>query len=110
MWKHILNFELKLGIKKTSFSIYFLVFFSLAFLIVNVLGGAFTGARIVIGNANNHLNAPLVIAELQTLISMIGVLISAAIFGNAGYRDFEFNTHSLFFTIFLILKYFSFFL
>mgnify|MGYP006444405713 CR=1 FL=1 len=97
MWKHILNFELKLGIKKTSFSIYFLVFFSLAFLIVNVLGGAFTGARIVIGNANNHLNAPLVIAELQTLISMIGVLICAAIFGNAGYRDFEFNTHSLFF-------------
>jgi ABC-type transport system involved in multi-copper enzyme maturation permease subunit len=98
MWRHILNFELKLGLKKTSFIVYFLVFFSLAFLIVNILGGAFTGARIIIGNANNHLNAPLVIAELQTIISLIGVLICAAIFGNSGYRDFEFNTHSLFFT------------
>ena len=98
MWIHIFNFELKLGIKKTSFIIYFLVFFSLAFLIVNILGGAFTGATIIIGNANNHLNAPLVIAQLQIIISLIGVLICAAIFGNSGYRDFEFNTHSLFFT------------
>ncbi len=98
MWRHILNFELRIGFKKTSIIVYFLIFFSLAFLIVNVLGGAFTGARIVIGNANNHLNAPLVIAELQTVISMIGVLICAAIFGNSGYRDFQYNTHSLFFT------------
>ena len=98
MWRHILNFELKLGIKKTSLIIYFLVLFSLAFLIVNILGGAFTGARIIIGNANNDVNAPLVIASIQIMISLIGVLICAAIFGNSGYRDFEFNTHSLFFT------------
>ena len=98
MWRHILNFELKLGLKKTSLIIYFLVLFSLAFLIVNILGGAFTGARIIIGNANNNVNAPLVIASIQIMISLIGVLICAAIFGNSGYRDFEFNTHSLFFT------------
>ena len=98
MWKHILNFELRLGLKKPSVIIYFLVFFGLAFLIVNILGGAFTGARIIVGNANNNLNAPLVIATFQTIFSIIGVLIFAAMFGNAGYRDFEFNTHPLFFT------------
>ncbi|MGY8765169.1 MAG: hypothetical protein ACKVLE_10580, partial [Fidelibacterota bacterium] len=98
MWKYILNFELKLGFKKTSVLVYFLVFFGLAFLIVNILGGAFTGARIIIGNANNDLNAPLVIAMLQNIFCIIGVLIFAAMFGNAGYRDFEFNTHPLFFT------------
>ena len=98
MWKYILNFELKLGFKKTSVLVYFIVFFGLAFLIVNILGGAFTGARIVVGNANNNLNAPLVIGSIQTVFSIIGVLIFAAMFGNAGYRDFEFNTHPLFFT------------
>ena len=84
MWIHIFNFELKLGIKKTSFIIYFLVFFSLAFLIVNILGGAFTGATIIIGNANNHLNAPLVIAQLQIRRSISGVFICAALFDNSG--------------------------
>ena len=98
MWKHILNFELRLGIKKTSILVYFFVFFGLAFLIVNVLGGAFSNARIIVGNANNYLNAPLVIAMMQNIFGIIGVLIIAAIFGNAGYRDFEYNTHPLFFT------------
>ena len=98
MWKYILNFELKLGFKKTSVLVYFVGFFGLAFLIVNILGGAFTGARIIVGNANNNLNAPLVIAMLQNIFCIIGVLIFAAMFGNAGYRDFEFNTHPLFFT------------
>ena len=73
MWKHILNFELRLGLKKPSVIIYFLVFFGLAFLIVNILGGAFTGARIIIGNANNNLNAPLVISTFLTIFSIIGV-------------------------------------
>ena len=84
MWKRILNFELRLGLKKPSVIIYFLVFFVLAFLIVNILGGAFTGARLIVGNANNNLNAPLVIASFQTIFSIIGVLIFAAMFGNAG--------------------------
>ncbi len=92
MWKYILNFELKLGFKKTSVLVYFVVFFGLAFLIVNILGGTFTGARIIVGNANNNLNAPVVIAMLQNIFCIIGVLIFAAMFGNAGYRDFEFNT------------------
>ena len=98
MWRHIAYFEVKQGFKKTSVWIYFSIFFALAFLIANVLGGAFTGASIVIGNQGTNINSPLLIAELQTIFTIFGVLICAAIFGNAGYRDYQTNMHPLFFT------------
>ena len=98
MWKHIVYFELRQGFKKVSVWVYFLIFFGLSFLIANILGGAFTGASIVIGNQGTNINSPLLIAELQTVFSIFGVLICAAIFGNAGYRDYEINMHPLFFT------------
>ena len=40
MWKNILYFELQQGFKKVSVWIYFTIFFALAFLIANILGGA----------------------------------------------------------------------
>ena len=98
MWRHIAYFEIQQGFKKVSVWIYFLIFFALAFLIANVLGGAFTGASIVIGNQGTNINSPLLIAELQTIFTIFGVLICAAIFGNAGYRDYQTNMHPLFFT------------
>ncbi|SUZ97693.1 uncharacterized protein METZ01_LOCUS50547, partial [marine metagenome] len=98
MWKHIAYFELRQGFKRVSVWVYFIIFFGLSFLIANILGGAFTGASIVIGNQGTNINSPLLIAELQTVFSIFGVLICAAIFGNAGYRDYEINMHPLFFT------------
>ena len=98
MWKNILYFELQQGFKKVSVWIYFTIFFALAFLIANILGGAFTGASIVIGNQGTNINSPLLIAELQTVFTIFGVLICAAIFGNAGYRDYETNMFPLIFT------------
>ena len=41
----IAQFELKMGFRKISFWVYCIVFFSIAFLIVNVLGGAFLVGR-----------------------------------------------------------------
>ena len=98
MWKDILYFEIQQGFKKVSVWVYFIIFFALAFLIANTLGGAFTGASIVIGNQGTNVNSPLLIAELQTVFTIFGVLICAAIFGNAGYRDYETNMHPLIFT------------
>ena len=98
MWRYIAYFEIQQGFKKVSVWIYFSIFFALAFLIANVLGGAFTGASIVIGNQGTNINSPLLIAELQTIFTIFGVLICAAIFGNAGYRDYQTNMHPLFFT------------
>ena len=98
MLKDILYFEIQQGFKKVSVWVYFIIFFALAFLIANILGGAFTGASIVIGNQGTNVNSPLLIAELQTVFTIFGVLICAAIFGNAGYRDYETNMHPLIFT------------
>ena len=67
MWKDILYFEIQQGFKKVSVWVYFIIFFALAFLIANILGGAFTGASIVIGNQGTNVNSPLLIAELQTV-------------------------------------------
>ena len=103
MWKDILYFEIQQGFKKVSVWVYFIIFFALAFLIANILGGAFTGASIVIGNQGTNVNSPLLIAELQTVFTIFGVLICAAIFGNAGYRDYETNMHPLIFTMFSTL-------
>ena len=96
MWKQIAHFELKQGFRKISLWVYFLIFFAIACLIAHVLGGAFTGASM--GNQGTKINSPLMIAEFQVVFSLIGVLIFAALFGNAGYRDFETNMHPLFFT------------
>ena len=60
MWKNILYFELQQGFKKVSVWIYFTIFFALAFLIANILGGAFTGASIVIGNQGTNINLSLI--------------------------------------------------
>jgi len=98
MWIDIAYFEIAQGFKKVSVWIYFIIFFALAFLIANVLGGAFSGASIVIGNQATNVNSPLLIATLQIIFTIFGILICAAIFGNAGYRDYVTNMHPLIFT------------
>ena len=64
MWIDIAHFEIVQGFKKVSVWIYFIIFFALAFLIANILGGAFSGASIVIGNQATNVNSPLLIATL----------------------------------------------
>ena len=98
MWADIAYFEINQGLKRVSVWIYFTIFFALAFLIANIIGGAFSSASIVIGNQGTNVNTPLTIAQLQIVFTIIGVLIFAAIFGNAGYRDYETNMHPLMFT------------
>ena len=96
MLLNILRFEIKSGLKKLSFWVYCLIFFSIAFLIVNILGGAIVGASAVMDNTK--WNAPLAIAGFQTFFTIFGTIICSALFGNAAYRDFETNMHPLFFT------------
>ena len=96
MLLNILRFEIKSGLKKMSFWVYCLIFFSIAFLIVNILGGAIVGASVVMDNTK--WNAPSAIAGFQTFFTIFGTIICSAIFGNAAYRDFETNMHPMFFT------------
>ena len=57
MLLNILRFEVKLGLKKMSFWVYCLIFSSIAFLIVNILGGVIVGMSGVMDNTNwnSHL-------------------------------------------------------
>ena len=96
MLLQIAKFEVKTGLRKISFWVYCLIFFSIAFLIVNVLGGAFTGASMVMDNT--RWNAPEAIAGLQASFTILGTVLCAALFGNAAYRDFETKINPLFFT------------
>ena len=93
---NLIIFEIKTGIRKISFWVYCLIFFSIAFLIVNVLGGALTGVSAVMDNTK--WNAPEAIAGFQASFTILGTIICAALFGNAAYRDFETKMHPLFFT------------
>ena len=87
MFLNITLFEIKLGLRKISFWVYCLIFFAIAFLIVNVLGGAFTGVSAVMDNTK--WNAPEAIAGFQASFTILGTVICAALFGNAAYRDYE---------------------
>ncbi len=96
MFLNITLFEIKLGLRKISFWVYCLIFFAIAFLIVNVLGGAFTGVSAVMDNTK--WNAPEAIAGFQASFTILGTVICAALFGNAAYRDYEYKIHPLIFT------------
>ena len=45
-----------------------------------------------------HVNSPFVLTGLAGVISLFGVLVTAALLGNAVYRDYETGIHPLFFT------------
>ena len=96
MFLSITLFEIKLGLRKISFWVYCLIFFAIAFLIVNVLGGAFTGVSAVMDNTK--WNAPEAIAGFQASFTILGTVICAALFGNAAYKDFENKMDPLIFT------------
>ena len=80
MLMNILRFEVKSGLKKISFWVYCLIFFSISFLIVNILGGAIIGASAVMDNTK--WNAPYAIAGFQSFFTIVGTIICSAIFYN----------------------------
>ncbi|MCH8316957.1 MAG: hypothetical protein IIA88_00440 [Bacteroidetes bacterium] len=101
MFKEIFLFELKYRFKRPANYIYFGIFFLMTFLAVNGMAGAFKGVVISVGSGGGGkvlANAPFQINILITLLSYFGILVTSAIMGNPVYRDFEHQTHSLFYS------------
>jgi ABC-2 type transport system permease protein len=98
MFWHVFSFELKYRFSKLSTWIYFGIFLILGVIMVNALGGAFTGARIMIGSEKVYLNSPYINQLLITIFGLFGIFIVASVMGFSIYRDFEYNTYPLFFT------------
>ncbi|MDH4211943.1 MAG: ABC transporter permease [candidate division WOR-3 bacterium] len=77
------------------------MFFAFAFFATISVGGAFRGANVVIGGAGEGkvlANAPYAVGLLISMLVYFGMLVIAAVMGNAGYRDFQRDTHSFFFS------------
>ncbi len=98
--KNIFLFELRQRFKKVSTFIYFGFFLLMGYFAVftALLGGGPLKNYLGAGVGSIHANAPYILYYLITMLSHIGILITAAYFGNAAYRDFKNNTHELFFS------------
>lgn len=96
----IARFELRYYLRRISTWVYFGIFLLLAFLLVNAIGGAWGSVQIAIGGSggNVFVNSPYVLGSVSILLSLFGVLVTAALFGNSVFRDYEAGIHPLFFT------------
>lgn len=99
MFTEIFLFEIKYRIRRPATWIYFGIFFALSFLAINVMGGLLTDVVQVVGAGGKvNANAPYNLNGLIQGMGLYGILIISAIVGNPVYRDFEHDTHALFYT------------
>lgn len=96
----IFLFELKSRFKKVSTYFYFFLFLIIGYMAVftALLGGGPLKNFLNAGVGSVQVNAPFVLFYLITMMSNVGILITAATFGNTACKDFRTNTHELYFS------------
>jgi ABC-2 type transport system permease protein len=92
----VLGFELRQGVRRISTWVYFAIFAALAFVLTCAAGGAWGGFDL--GMAGQLVNSPVEIASTVALLTLLGMPVTAALLGNAVYRDFGTGMHPLVFT------------
>jgi ABC-type transport system involved in multi-copper enzyme maturation permease subunit len=94
MWKEIAGFEIKYHLKQPLFHLTVLAFFLMAFGLIS------TDAGLVLSHAPTHIdrNAPFVIINAMTFMTLLGLFVVTAFVASSALRDFEQDTHMLFFT------------
>ncbi|MDB5235117.1 MAG: hypothetical protein JWR44_2110 [Hymenobacter sp.] len=101
MFLPIFLFELKYRLKRPATWIYFFILALLAFLLVTAAGGGFgSGVSVGLGGDGQSvkINSPYSITIITAVLSVFGIIIASSLMGNPVYRDFEYQTHSLFYT------------
>jgi len=98
MFFALLRFELARHLRRPATLVFALVFFALAFLLMNVAGGAFPGAAVSFGGDRVFADAPSPLAGMTALLVFLGTLVTAAVVGGAATRDFAAGMHPLVFT------------
>ena len=100
MFLEILRFELKYALKKPStyvfFSIYFVFYLFLSLIASGFIPLGSSDSNTYINSAGS--NAGLYLVFNQNILALIHNMMIIAIMATAIQRDFEFNSHSLFFT------------
>jgi hypothetical protein len=95
----ILAFEFFRRLRRISTYVYFLVFLGLGFLFVLMSGGAFPSATIDFGTGGKVLvTSPFALNVIITYVSFFGVIVTAALAGQATYQDVDNNCTSFFYT------------
>ena len=100
MFLEIFRFELKYALKKPSTYVFFAIYFAFYLFLSLVASGIIPLGS---SDSNTYLNsasanAGLYLAFNQNILALIHNMIIIAIIATAIQRDFEFNSHSLFFT------------
>jgi hypothetical protein len=86
----IFLFELRQRLRRISTYVYFVVFAVLGCLFTLLSGGAFPGGSVEFGTGGKVLvNSPYALNSIITYISFFGIVITAAIAGQATYQDID---------------------
>lgn len=93
-----LNFEISYLLKQRSTWIYFFVLMALAFLVVNIAGGMLDSVKIQISGDQVKLNSPGIVSTFMSVFNLLGIVISANLFGNAVYRDYRYQSDQMVFS------------
>src|ERR1700679_4304765 len=91
-------FELRKRLSLLSTYIYIALFFACGVISIFAVGGAFSNVTAGAGSERINANAPIVLQGMIASISYIGLLMSAAVFGQAVHQDFESRTDSILYT------------
>ncbi len=95
----IFLFDFQQRLRRISTYVYFLVFFALGLLFALMSGGAFPGASVDFGTGGKILlNSPYALNGIITYICFFGIVITAAIAGQATYQDIDSNSAVFFYT------------
>ncbi|HEV2148550.1 MAG TPA: M1 family aminopeptidase [Longimicrobiaceae bacterium] len=94
------RFELGYYLRRISTWVYFGIFFGIALLLVLAAGGTWDSVGVSFGGSGGNIkvNSPYVLLQITGALSLFGVIVTAALLGNAVYRDYEAVIHPLFFT------------
>jgi hypothetical protein len=95
----IVRWEVRYYLRRVSTWVYFGIFFAIAFLFLLTIAGAFGDLTVALGSGGKvKANAPLSIAQIMPIISLLGTSITAALAGNALYRDYDAGMDPLLYT------------
>lgn len=100
MFKEIFLFDLKLNFRKISIYIYFGIFFLISLIIGLSRAGVFD---VVTRDSNLFVNSAMAVSRLisnlgKEIFGLINGVILVAIMATAIQKDYEYNTHPLYFT------------
>ncbi|HEY1040781.1 MAG TPA: M1 family aminopeptidase [Bacteroidia bacterium] len=100
MFKSIFLFEIKQGFKKPSTYIFFIIFFLLYLFVGLGLSGVLPLAT---GDSNVFVNSASSVAGIlvglnESIMGLVNSVILVAIMATAIQKDYEYNTHALFYT------------